>query len=186
MIDKWDERYRAGDYADPEPSPLLVESASDLPPGRALDLACGTGRHALWLAERGWDVVAVDGSAEALRIVRKKTEGGGCDVRSRIRLLHTDLERDPLPFHDDSFDLVLDFLFLHHPLFAEAKRVTKPGGLFVASIHTTRVREMNRAYCLEPGELRETFAGWEIVGSQDDVLADIVARKPHFIHSKTT
>ena len=42
------------------PAPELLNGLSDAPPGRALDLACGSGRHARWLVERGWDVTAVD------------------------------------------------------------------------------------------------------------------------------
>src|ERR1035437_1483741 len=68
-ISGWNERYRSGKRAIEDlgapPTRLLMETAKHLEPGRALDLACGTGRNALWLAEHGWSVTAVDGSPVA-------------------------------------------------------------------------------------------------------------------------
>ena len=62
----WDERYAERQQWTAEPNPLVAELLADLPPGRAVDLAAGEGRHALWLAGRGWDVTAVDFSAVGL------------------------------------------------------------------------------------------------------------------------
>src|SRR5262245_17370574 len=70
-LEQWNQRYRSREEIDHEPASLLVEAARDLPPGRALDLACGAGRNAIWLAERGWEVVAIDGASEAIRIVHE-------------------------------------------------------------------------------------------------------------------
>ncbi len=168
-IDKWNARYRAGDPGPTEPSSLLMETATSLPPGRALDLACGTGRNAFYLAELGWTVVAVDGSSEALRILSQRD--------ARIETHRIDLEHEPLPFPDASFDLVCIIHFLYRPLFAEARRVVRPGGLVLASIETTR-STMNRAYVVEPGELRTMFADWELVIDRESEIAQIAARKP--------
>jgi SAM-dependent methyltransferase len=126
------------------PSPLVIDIASALPPGRALDLACGTGRNAHWLAERGWEVIAIDNSEEALEQVRTP----------KLRL---DLEREPLPFGDATFDLVIIIRFLHRPLFDEAERVLKPGGVLI-----THPKTAGR-FAIHPGELDERFAGWEVL-----------------------
>jgi 2-polyprenyl-3-methyl-5-hydroxy-6-metoxy-1,4-benzoquinol methylase len=57
--DAWDQRYAAAERVwSVEPNVWLAQVARDLPPGRALDLACGEGRNAVWLAERGWRVTA--------------------------------------------------------------------------------------------------------------------------------
>ena len=59
--DDWNRRYAASDYVwTVEPNRFLVAEAGDLDPGRALDLACGEGRNAVWLAQWGWQVEAVD------------------------------------------------------------------------------------------------------------------------------
>ena len=138
------------------PSPFVTEFAATLPPGRALDLACGAGRHAQWLAERGWEVVAID-----------RTPAPG--------VLVMDLESgDPLPFPPESFDLVLIIHFLHRPLFAEAERVTKRGGHVIAAIHT----EAKHRFLVAPGELRTFFADWTTVMNREGGgLAEVIARK---------
>lgn len=58
--EEWDERYAAAQQWSSEPNALVAELLADLPPSRAVDLAAGEGRHALWLAARGWKVTAVD------------------------------------------------------------------------------------------------------------------------------
>ena len=64
---RWDERYAATDLLwSAEPNRFVAENLADLPPGRALDLAAGEGRNAIWLARRGWDVTAADFSQVAL------------------------------------------------------------------------------------------------------------------------
>jgi SAM-dependent methyltransferase len=64
--DAWDARHRARAGRHREPNPLLVAAAASLAAGRALDLACGSGRNAVWLAEHNWRVTAVDFSPVAL------------------------------------------------------------------------------------------------------------------------
>jgi SAM-dependent methyltransferase len=68
----WDERYAATDLVwSAGPNQFVEQELSDLPPGRALDLACGEGRNARWLAERGWQVTAIDWSSVAVEKGRK-------------------------------------------------------------------------------------------------------------------
>lgn len=97
----------------------------------ALDLGCGTGRHALWLADAGAAVTAVDFSEGMLAEARRKP---GAEA---VRFVAHDLHR-PLPFPDGAFDLVVSGLVLEHlrelgPFFAEARRVLRPGGRAVVS-----------------------------------------------------
>ena len=80
--DDWDRR-----YAEPrlvwsaEPNRFVVEECAALPPGRALDLACGEGRNALWLAGRGWDVTGVDFSGVAIAKAQAMAAGAGVTAR---------------------------------------------------------------------------------------------------------
>jgi SAM-dependent methyltransferase len=164
-LDEWNERYRSREGIADAPADLLVAAAADLAPGRALDLACGAGRNARWLASRGWDVVAIDGSAEAVRIVQE-----GPSDRMDVRLMDLEAEA-PLPFPDHSFDLVAILYYLHRPLFAEAKRVLRAGGLIVCAV------KMFGTYRVKPGELAEHFEGFEVLHSREGEIAELVARR---------
>ena len=109
-----------------------VRAAVGDPRGRtALDLGCGTGRHALWLAAEEAAVTAIDFSEGMLAEARRKP--GAEAVRFQVHDLHR-----PLPFSTDQFDLVVSGLVLEHlrelgPFFAEVRRVLKPGGRAVVS-----------------------------------------------------
>lgn len=165
-LDDWNRRYRTRDDIDDEPAELLVNAMANVAPGRALDLACGAGRNAVWLARRGWNVTAIDGSSEAIRLVHEH------DPRIDARVL--DLETGaPLPFEDDTFDLAVILYYLHRPLFAEAKRVVRPGGLIVCAVRT---RGINPRFCVEPGELSAAFADCELLVSREGEIAEVVAR----------
>jgi ubiquinone/menaquinone biosynthesis C-methylase UbiE len=111
--------------------PAVRAAAGEVRGLAALDLGCGTGRHALWLAGEGAAVTAVDFSEGMLAEARRKPGAGA------VRFLAHDLHR-PLPLGEKQFDLVVSGLVLEHlrelgPFFAEAHRVLKPGGRAVVS-----------------------------------------------------
>jgi SAM-dependent methyltransferase len=163
-LEEWNARYGANADIARDPAQLLVDAAGDLPPGRALDLACGAGRNALWLAARGWEVVAIDGAAEAIRILQAEN----ASVDARVLDLETG---EPLPFEDESFDLVAILYYLHRPLFAEARRVVKRGGLVVCAV------KMTGTYRANPDELAQHFDGFEVLHSSEGEIAELVARR---------
>ena len=163
-LDEWNARYRAREEIDADPAPLLVHAAETLAPGRALDLACGAGRNALWLARAGWVVVAIDGAVEAVRIVHEHDAA----IDARVMDLETG---EALPFEDESFDLVCILFYLHRPLFAEARRVVKRGGVIVSAA------KMRGTYRIAPGELARTFADYDVLFVSEGEIAEIVARK---------
>src|SRR5687767_2178245 len=76
MSRDWNERYAAGEGADRPPEPLVIHAIRDRKPGDALDLACGLGRNALYLAAQGWSVTAVDASRVALDILSERAAEG--------------------------------------------------------------------------------------------------------------
>jgi ubiquinone/menaquinone biosynthesis C-methylase UbiE len=124
--DAWAERYDGpNDLIDLE-EPCVRPILDSLPPGTALDAACGTGRHAAYLASKGHSVIGVDGSAQMLALARAKVPGG--DFRPGD--LHA------LPVADAEVDLVVIALALTHvpdmtPALAEFARVLRPGGHLV-------------------------------------------------------
>src|SRR5438445_13239822 len=81
-VTDWDQRYQQGRHITDRPHPLITSFASRLAPGRALDVASGTGRHAIWLAEHGWQVTAVDYSRIAVEISRQRCGDKGLACES--------------------------------------------------------------------------------------------------------
>jgi len=124
----WDRRYAEQDLIfSAEPTSILVELVTGLPPGRALDLGAGEGRNTLWLAQQGWRVTAVDFSRAGLAKAQHRARESGLD----ISCVHADL-REHRP-SSQAFDLVL--IAFVHPLpdtrptiFARAAEAVAPGG----------------------------------------------------------
>jgi tellurite methyltransferase len=151
------------------PAPLLVEAARLLKPGRALDLACGTGRNAVWLAERGWQVTAVDRSPVTIP---------GVDTHV------ADLEKHEFPIDEASWDLIVVSLYLQRDLFEPIKRGLKPGGVALVIVLLMEPGHEQSLFRAQPGELAKYFEGWEIShyyeGNSADhhrAVAEIVATK---------
>jgi SAM-dependent methyltransferase len=128
----WDELYRShGSVWSGEPNESLVKQASGLPAGTALDVGCGEGADAIWLARRGWRVTAVDISSVALERAKKSAIQSGDEIAGRIGWVRTDLT-ESVPA-DACYDLVCAF-FMHLPqaerevLFRGLADVVAPGG----------------------------------------------------------
>lgn len=179
----WDERYRSDEDFEAAPTPLLVETAKRLPPGKALDLACGTGRNALWLAQNGWSVAAVDGSRAAIEILRKRASDRGLSLDTQV----ADLERGQFRIEPATWNLIAMCYYLQRDLFEPAKMGLAPGGVLVAIVHITEPGEEPTFKRLRAGELADYFPGWEILhhyeGKPKDPahrrsVAEIVARRP--------
>jgi SAM-dependent methyltransferase len=133
----WDRKYASGELLwGATPNRVLVAEASELAPGRALDLACGEGRNAVWLAERGWTVVGVDFSEVALSKARSRAVAAGVNVELRCSDL---LELVPEPA---GYDLVLVFFLQLTPpertlVLGRAARALAPGGTLLVLGHDT-------------------------------------------------
>jgi len=193
QIEKWETRYKANATALLKP-PLrpIVEAVSTLKPGKALDLACGPGRHAIWLAQRGWNVDAVDGSSAALDHLRSFANTNGCS--RQIQTTCADLEANPSAFQisQERYDLIINCHFLHRPLFEAIQHGIHEGGYFIGIVHSAIAPPSNKhSYLVQPGELEQLARGWkwEVVTSQEqDTRGDdtnsqftdsvIVARRP--------
>ena len=128
----WDELYRSrGSVWSGEPNESLVKYVSGLPAGTALDVGCGEGADAIWLARRGWRVTAVDISSVALERATNSATQAGEKVAERIKWVRTDLTESVLT--DATYDLVCAF-FMQLPkterdvLFRRLADLVAPGG----------------------------------------------------------
>lgn len=131
----WDARYSTRDRLfSGNPNGVLVAEAGDLPPGQALDVGCGEGADALWLARRGWQVTAVDIS----RVALARAAEAGADLGDRISWQHGDPTTTPPPA--GAFDLVsLQYFPLPHEPGHTAVRgllaAVAPGGTLLVASH---------------------------------------------------
>jgi SAM-dependent methyltransferase len=137
------------------PSPWVVRWSPLIRPGsEVLDLACGTGRHARFLAARGCSVLAVDRDAEAIAMLAAVA---GVFTRT------ADLEGAAWPFAPSSFDAVVVANYLHRPLFGPIVDALRPGGVLVYEtfmVGNERFgRPSNPHFLLRPGELLEAVQG---------------------------
>ncbi|HEV2912083.1 MAG TPA: methyltransferase domain-containing protein [Pyrinomonadaceae bacterium] len=182
----WDERYSHGEHIIAEPMPILVGLARQLEPGRALDLACGPGRHALFLAERGWQVTAVDASRVGIELLKKNALERGVEVEARV----ANLERGEFEIEPEAYDLIGVFYYLQRDLFPQIRAGVRQGGIVIAAIHlideNPDAHHANEDYLLRPGELRAEFRGWQLMhdyegpsteGGHNRRTAELVARK---------
>jgi SAM-dependent methyltransferase len=130
--EEWDERYAERQQWSAEPNALIAEVLGDLPPGDAVDLAAGEGRHALWLAGHGWRVTAVDFSDVGL--ARGRAQPGA----DRVTWLTADVTT--WTAEPESLDLVL-VAYLHLPeadttaVFTRAVGWLRPGGRLLVLGH---------------------------------------------------
>jgi tellurite methyltransferase len=158
---EWDERYREGRGMPEEPSALLVQNRALLPAaGRALDIAMGSGRNALYLASLGFSVTGVDVSTVAVELSREKAARLGLAVEAIV----ADLENYRLPA--DTYDLIINFHYLQQSLAGPIMRALRRGGLLVFESFTIDQLQYSYgpkdpAFLLRPGELLEMFAGLE-------------------------
>ncbi|WP_298821015.1 SAM-dependent methyltransferase [Chloroflexus sp.] len=134
------DRYLSGEipWDHPEPPPEIIALSQELPPGRALDLGCGTGRACIWLARAGWQVDGVDFVPEAIAIASERVQTAG--VADRVRLFVADATN--LAFLTGPYDLAIDVGCGHgfgeaelHAYLSEVHRLLRSGGLFAFFVH---------------------------------------------------
>ena len=165
----------------------LREASAESP---VLDLACGSGRNALWLASQEVPVVCADIRQNALDEIALAAS----NYLTWLTPWQVDLEAPgSQPLAGKHFGAVLVFRYLHRPLMLAIAEAIMPGGLVIYETFTTAQprfgRPTNPDYLLQPGELPEHFQGWEVMHEYEGVIASdttgnhqavaqLVARKP--------
>lgn len=188
---RWDDRHRA-DATLNAPSPFVVRALERLDsmalPGarRALDVACGRGRHALLLAQRGYRVDAVDYAPAALRTLHDTARARGLT----ITCVAADVTAWPLP--PARYALVLVVNFLDRVLFPALRASVAPGGALLYETHRRDDADPSGSvvradFQLAPGELEDLCRDWTVL-LRDDGMAEhrgrlvaragILARRP--------
>jgi SAM-dependent methyltransferase len=146
------------------PSPWVVRWASQLSAGgTVLDVACGSGRHVRWLAERGLQVTGVDRDAAAL-----------AGLSSLAEVLVADIEAGPWPLPGRQFDAVMVTNYLWRPLLPTLVEAVAPGGLLIYETFGAGNARFGRPsrpdFLLQPGELLQATQGLRVLGYEDGYL----------------
>lgn len=148
-----------------EPSDLLVDYISLLPKGKALDMAMGRGRNALFLASHGYHVVGLERDGEAIDACFVEAERLGVHVDAR-RVDLEDLESYQL--ERSAYDVIICFYYLQRNLIPAMKEALKPGGFilyetFLIDQHVKTGHPRRRVYCFEHNELLRLFTDFRVI-----------------------
>ncbi len=165
------------------PSSWLRENIDLLPRGRALDVAMGQGRDAIYLAQQGFEVEGVDISPGVVEAALGAAREAGVVLEARVADLEGGYE-----IQKEAYDVIVCFNYLQRSLFQGIKDGLKGGGVVVYETFTLDQRQFGRPrnpdYLLEPGELRRLFDDYKCLRYREGIVdgqravAGIVARKP--------
>jgi tellurite methyltransferase len=202
--ERWNHKYReAPTTRRSSPDPFLVHAFSEyiqpLYPdgGRALDLAGGAGRHAIWLAKQGWEVTLMDVSEAGVERARQSAGALASNIDFVVgdvnefkasqtyakHSCHTFSSRRFECHH--GFEVVMVFFYLDRKIFPELLQAMRPGGLLIYKTYMSLEAKLNGpknpAHLLEPGELLRLVAGLRVLHYREEVAekatAELVARK---------
>ena len=195
--DKWNTRYRGGAYAArTHPSALLAEWLPKLefPEAhpQAIDVGCGTGRNAIYLARRGWQVDAVDISEVALNHLTETASAESLPITCVQADLEDAAHRPADLFTADRYDLAIMARYTNLPLIDTLKRALRAGGYLIVEEHLVTEADVvgprSPQFRVAPGALSDAAAGLDIIAYREGIvndpdgrsaaLAQLVARKP--------
>ena len=165
-----------------QPAQFLVDNIDLLPRGRALDVAMGSGRNAIYLAKLGFEVEGVDTSREAIEEALVRAREEGVSIKTRVE----DLEKIPY-FDEEAYDLVICFNYLQRSLMPQMKNWVKPGGMLVYETFIIDQvqfgKPQNPDHLLRHNELLHTFRDFRVLRYREVIIegrkaiASILAQK---------
>jgi len=173
FAEEWDERYTslADRIPDDTPSAVLIETAEKLTPGAALDIGCGVGSDAIWLAAQGWKSTALDVSRVALDRAAERGRRAGVDVNWVCSRL------EDLPLPPGGFDLVTaHYPALLHSPGADAERAliaaVAPGGTLLVVHHADIDVDLAKAHGFDPADYLSHDDVIELLGEEWEVRVE--------------
>jgi tellurite methyltransferase len=187
----WNKKYSEGSHASLEPDPFLVSACQEFLSGQragsALDVAGGVGRHAIWLAQRGWRVRLLDISEVGIGLAEKNAAKALGPVAKEFLISAEAADLNKMrSFGDQQYDLVLVFFYLQRELFPALISALKPGGFLIYKTYTTDQKRFSGGlshtmFLLEPNELLHAFESLRILHYHETVsekgVAELVAQK---------
>ena len=175
---RWDKRFGREEFAlGKEPNPFLKKYIHLLPRGKALDIATGEGRNAVFLAQNGFDVDAIDISEMGLRKARKLAREKGVSVNT------FPVDLDEYQIEKERYDLITNFYFLKRRLIPRIKEGLKKGGRVIFETYILEHRKLRTGgpkqakYLLKPNELLRLFKDFRILFYREGIFKEGGRRK---------
>ena len=175
---RWNERFERKEFAlGKEPNPFLKKHIHLLPKGKALDMASGEGRNAVFLAQQGFEVDAVDISEKGL----KKAQKLAGEQRVKIKTFLVDL--DQYQIEKEQYNLIANFYFLKRRLIPRIKQGLKKGGRVIFETYLLEHRTLGTGgpkqakYFLKPNELLRLFKNFRILFYREGIFKEGGKRK---------
>jgi tellurite methyltransferase len=184
---RWDKRFGKKAFAlGKEPNPFLKKHIHSLPKGKALDIASGEGRNAIFLAQNGFEVDAVDISEKGLKKAQKLAREGGVKINTLL------VDLDQYQIEKGRYGLIANFYFLRRRLIPKIKKGLKKGGKVIFETYLLEHRTLGTGgpkqakYFLKPNELLKLFRGFRILfyregifweGGRKKAVASLIAEK---------
>jgi len=185
--ERWEAKHTA-EHEPGEPAAFLRQifhtGPWEIRPGRALDLATGQGRNALFLAEKGFTIDAIDISEVGLQQAQRQVEKRGLT----LNLIQADLASYEFP--DSAYDLILNINFLLRSLIPKVKKALRPGGHIIFDTYLVDQQALghprNPAYLLQHNELLDLFGDFRVLcyregkfldGGKESFRAELLAQK---------
>jgi len=158
-----------------QPSKFLVENIALLPKGRALDIAMGRGRNAIYLAEMGFEVEGIDISPDAVKEALELARQAGVTIRAQV----ADLEKNHR-IEKEAYEVIVCFNYLQRSLIPQIKDGVKEGGVVVYEtfiVDQARLfgKPSNPDYLLKHNELLDMFRNFRCLRYREGVIADYKA-----------
>ena len=163
--DKWNRKYmdKLTNQASPEPNKRLLEMASYLNGGTAIDLASGLGGNSFFLAELGYDMTTIDISDIAIDYVQEESAKRGLNIITKV----ADLTKERTDLTSHRYELAVMTYYLDRSLFPLVKQVIKDDGyLFFETFYKQKAawnEHVSNQYKLESNELLKEFGDWKIL-----------------------
>ena len=175
---RWDKRFGRKEFAlGKEPNPFLKRHIHLLPKGRALDVATGEGRNAVFLAQNGFDVDAVDISQKGLKKAQKLAREKGVKINTFL------VDLDQYPIAKERYDLIANFYFLKRSLIPRIRKGLKKGGRVVFETYLLEHRTLGvggpkqAKYFLKPNEPLRLFRNFRILFYREGIFREGGRRK---------
>ena len=175
---RWNKRFGKKGFAlGKEPNPFLKKHIHLLPRGKALDIAAGEGRNAIYLAQNGFDVDAMDISEKGLKKAQKLAREKGVKINTFL------VDLDQYQIEKERYDLVANFYFLKRRLIPRIKKGLKKGGKVIFETYILEHRTLGvegpkqAKYFLKPNEPLRLFKGLRILFYREGVFREGGRRK---------